>query len=160
MPLLEFNHYWRIEHISIICSSSLTTKTSGRKAEVRSLSFRLGWHKGRPEFRCLLLPNSAVSWQSWRSWWTKWIRAKAFRGELVPQDRNDEPASALLARIREARRTKPRRRNMDDLRSNKIQVRFAPHESEETNPKTSCANNAASPGSVLVFCSLFQKISE
>ena len=31
------------------------------------------------------------------------ILAKAFRGELVPQDPNDEPASALLARIREQR---------------------------------------------------------
>ena len=27
------------------------------------------------------------------------VLAKAFRGELVPQDLNDEPASALLARI-------------------------------------------------------------
>jgi type I restriction enzyme S subunit len=27
------------------------------------------------------------------------ILAKAFRGELVPQDPNDEPASALLRRI-------------------------------------------------------------
>ena len=31
------------------------------------------------------------------------ILAKAFRGELVPQDPNDEPASELLARIRAAR---------------------------------------------------------
>jgi hypothetical protein len=31
------------------------------------------------------------------------ILAKAFRGQLVPQDSNDEPASALLARIREQR---------------------------------------------------------
>jgi type I restriction enzyme S subunit len=31
------------------------------------------------------------------------ILAKAFRGELVPQDPNDEPASALLSRIREQR---------------------------------------------------------
>jgi type I restriction enzyme S subunit len=31
------------------------------------------------------------------------ILAKAFRGELVPQDSDDEPASSLLARIREQR---------------------------------------------------------
>ena len=45
------------------------------------------------------------------------ILAKAFRGELVPQDPNDEPASALLARIAAERtsaipspRTRPARR--------------------------------------------------
>jgi type I restriction enzyme S subunit len=31
------------------------------------------------------------------------ILKKAFRGELVPQDPNDEPATALLARIQAAR---------------------------------------------------------
>ena len=31
---------------------------------------------------------------------TQSILAKAFRGELVPQDPNDEPAEKLLARIR------------------------------------------------------------
>jgi type I restriction enzyme, S subunit len=31
---------------------------------------------------------------------TQSLLAKAFRGELVPQDPNDEPASELLARIR------------------------------------------------------------
>ncbi|ATF17016.1 restriction endonuclease subunit S [Phaeobacter gallaeciensis] len=36
------------------------------------------------------------------------LLAKAFRGELVPQDPNDEPASVLLARIREARANAPK----------------------------------------------------
>jgi hypothetical protein len=31
------------------------------------------------------------------------ILAEAFRGELVPQDSNDEPASVLLERIRQQR---------------------------------------------------------
>lgn len=33
------------------------------------------------------------------------ILVRAFRGELAPQDPNDEPASALLAQIRESRKT-------------------------------------------------------
>ena len=36
------------------------------------------------------------------------LLAKAFAGELVPQDPNDEPAEALLARIREARAAAPK----------------------------------------------------
>lgn len=36
------------------------------------------------------------------------LLAKAFRGELVPQDPNDEPAEALLVRIREARAATPK----------------------------------------------------
>jgi type I restriction enzyme S subunit len=43
--------------------------------------------------------------------------AKAFRGELVPQDPNDEPAEALLARLRAAEpapeKPKPRRRRSE-----------------------------------------------
>jgi type I restriction enzyme S subunit len=45
------------------------------------------------------------------------LLAKAFRGELVPQDPEDEPAEALLTRIREARaaapKTKRRRKQAD-----------------------------------------------
>ena len=41
---------------------------------------------------------------------TQSILAKAFRGELVPQDPNDEPASVLLERIRE-QRAKPETSN-------------------------------------------------
>jgi len=36
------------------------------------------------------------------------VLAKAFRGELVPQDPNHEPASALLERIRAERASNPK----------------------------------------------------
>lgn len=41
---------------------------------------------------------------------TQSILAKAFRGELVPQDPNDEPASVLLARIQAQRASAPKAR--------------------------------------------------
>jgi type I restriction enzyme S subunit len=41
---------------------------------------------------------------------TQSILAKAFRGELVPQDPNDEPASVLLERIRAQRAATPKTR--------------------------------------------------
>jgi type I restriction enzyme S subunit len=45
------------------------------------------------------------------------ILAKAFRGELVPQDPRDEPASELLARIRATRGEQPNRRRARKSRS-------------------------------------------
>jgi len=41
---------------------------------------------------------------------TQSILAKAFRGELVPQDPNDEPASVLLERIKAQRAAAPKAR--------------------------------------------------
>ncbi len=51
------------------------------------------------------------------------LLAKAFRGELVPQDPNDEPASVLLERIRAARQAeaateKPSRRGRPKAAAN------------------------------------------
>jgi type I restriction enzyme S subunit len=52
------------------------------------------------------------------------ILAKAFRGELIPQDPSDEPASALLARIRSQRAqlaeaAKGKKQNANVQRGNK-----------------------------------------
>jgi len=48
--------------------------------------------------RCLDTAEESVTKQLSRL--NQSILAKAFRGELVPQDPNDEPASVLLERIR------------------------------------------------------------
>lgn len=44
------------------------------------------------------------------------ILAKAFRGELVPQDPNDEPASVLLERIRAEKTDQPRKKGQKKKR--------------------------------------------
>jgi hypothetical protein len=48
------------------------------------------------------------------------VLAKAFRGELVPQDPNDEPASALLERIRAERAVASAKRRCAHGRSKKL----------------------------------------
>lgn len=47
---------------------------------------------------------------------TQSILGKAFRGELVPQDPNDEPAAELLKRIQAEREAKPVKRQNGDHR--------------------------------------------
>ena len=49
------------------------------------------------------------------------VLAKAFRGELVPQDPNDESASVLLKRIRTPRAAEPpgRKREKPDVTTQK-----------------------------------------
>lgn len=45
------------------------------------------------------------------------ILAKAFAGDLVPQDPNDEPAETLLARVRKARAAAPKGKNRRKFRA-------------------------------------------
>jgi type I restriction enzyme, S subunit len=47
--------------------------------------------------------NGGASYESALTQLDRSILAKAFRGELVPQDPRDEPASEFLARIRNSR---------------------------------------------------------
>lgn len=60
---------------------------------------------------CVKLLKGASGMESTLKQLTQATLAKAFRGELVPQDPEDEPASALLARIAATRSTEaPKRR--------------------------------------------------
>lgn len=50
--------------------------------------------------------------------------AKAFRGELVPQDPNDEHAEKLLERIREEKEKKQEEREKRNLVLKQCRIRF------------------------------------
>lgn len=53
------------------------------------------------------------------------ILAKAFRGELVPQDPSGEPASVLLERIRAERANSRRRKGgAAERRRNRVELRW------------------------------------
>jgi type I restriction enzyme S subunit len=53
------------------------------------------------------------------------IQGKAFRGELVPQDPNDEPAEAVLAHLRQENCPPSSRENAIDTRTTRTRVRKA-----------------------------------
>ncbi len=59
------------------------------------------------------------------------ILAKAFRGELVPQDPRDEPASELLARIRNEREART-----EDKKTRKMTVRSSSNRKKPVMPKS------------------------
>ena len=84
------------------------------------------------------------------------ILAKAFAGELVPQDPNDEPASVLLDRIREARanapkKTRPRRTKATAMKKDPKDLLLADSAKWPANGVTSeeLANRVAMPHSDL-----------
>ena len=61
------------------------------------------------------------------------LLAKAFRGELVSQDPNDEPASVLLERIQEAKKTAVAKPRVYVERSKRIEVRMLKRNEIQTN---------------------------
>lgn len=59
---------------------------------------------------------------------TQSILAKALRGELLPQDPNDEPATVLIERIREERAERK-----TEMKNNKKNRRYNKHEQKKEN---------------------------
>ena len=73
--------------------------------EARSVTWFLGWRRlyGRHRLRIDRLASQATALASSSAISTRPSSlAKAFRGELAPQDPADEPAGVLLERIRAA----------------------------------------------------------
>ncbi len=75
---------------------------------------------------------------------TQSILAKAFRGELVPQDPNDEPASELLKRIQEERR-KPEGRGPAQPKEHKSEGEKLINAADSYRPGNFSPKNPPSP---------------
>ncbi len=88
--------------VSKVGSLTLQIPTIEEQAEIVQRVDALFAMADRIEARC-----NAARTQAQRL--TPLLLAKAFRGELVPQDPNDEPACKLLARIELGAATKPKR---------------------------------------------------
>jgi len=68
---------------------------------------------------------------------TQSLLAKAFRGELVPQDPNDEPASVMLERIQQEKALQPRQKN-SNLRKPKKKLNVTSKKSSAIPKQDSC----------------------
>ena len=89
----------RVEQLFALANHIPVIRPSGQPAAVQNRSRR---------FCADQLEAKVASAKSRIDHLTQSILAKAFRGELVPQDPNDEPASALLERIQAQRAAAPK----------------------------------------------------
>lgn len=135
-PFLDFSRYWIVYHlkldaiqgtISNYCSGSTIkhlTKVLFQKYPIRLTSLQEQKEiVRRIESLFKLADNIEQQYQQAETnleTLNQSILAKAFRGELVPQDPNDEPASVLLERIRAERdKAKPKKSKTEKKRSSK-----------------------------------------
>jgi type I restriction enzyme S subunit len=113
--------YWFMQTIDLSPFAVATAVPSVRRGDVAALELRLPSLNEQQEIVHTIelafawinrLTAGATSARKLIVHLDQAVLAKAFRGELVPQDPNDEPASVLLERIRVERQatSAPRRR--------------------------------------------------
>jgi len=73
------------------------------------------------------------------------ILTRAFRGELVPQDPNDEPASVLLDRIRAERAQEAAKKQPPKAKAKRRAKGGLPKNSGDKRPKSTAGDNGRSP---------------